>query len=226
MPRLHKLRNYVSERITHPLRYAEFRSKETPTGHILTFGRVKRTNEWELQRVLHPLSCPRVRGKYEVNPDTDVEEAKEMYKVFQDLEPDSIQKIEIPEPAYPLEYLGKLEHVVYYCSKWNKKNTKYIHRWKKHKLEAYQDQDGNIWLFGKVTVTEDGIEDYHGARQDYSKLQIPKVLTYLGVCLEIKTSKGGTQYLDNMILCCDKKGEHLYIVPFDLHSRKLTHPDL
>lgn len=161
---------------------------------------------------------------------TNPESTHELYETFHGVPVDKTFKAKIPDPVGELEYVAKIDHLVYICQ--GKKavgdddgeDISYIHRWKKAKMLLVRDEDKNYFIAGKCRVIKSGINDFKGratwSKNDF-KVKVPKKVVYVGLLPEIKA--GGKVYrFTDTILCTDAKGERLFIT--ELTRGQPTHP--
>lgn len=150
----------------------------------------------------------------------------EMYRTFHAFKPRSEINALLADPEPPITVLGPLNHIVYWCSKWQRPNVRYIHTWKKSHLIVGRDKAGAYWLNGKARIRGEGITDHPGPAKwkDDAEwtIDIPKRVVYLGICEEINAD-GEIITLKRTMLCTDAEGERLYLVPLKSGQRP-SHP--
>jgi hypothetical protein len=99
-----------------------------------------------------------VRPKYKSNPvPAKRDEARRMYKVFNDFEPK--KTLQIPHvDADELAHLGTALEIGYKSKKWSGKNENYLHKFDKG-VKLYATPDGKYLVIGggKMSVQENGI---------------------------------------------------------------------
>ena len=184
--RVETQKNYYVEVLRPSSRYSTFRTKKSPQGFVLRYGKKKGSSRWELQAILHPKSLRSKRQvqakakKRKVNPlrnnptSSDKKRIARIYKEFHITEPTEVIEVdasEAPENAPDvMGIIGTLHGIAYHVEDPNseKVGDPWYHEFDeiapgkfrknpKKPLLCY-DRHGRLWIVGgKYKITGRGI---------------------------------------------------------------------